>query len=184
MTSGKKSVAGLPAASKPAFLAVGRIRRPHGVQGEVLMEIHTDFPERLVPKGIVYAGREYKELRLDSVRGHKDGLLLGFEGIGTPEEAGLFRNQIVYVESKELPELPEGEYYHHQLIGMQVVDENGCDLGTLIEILQTGANDVYVVRAGGENELLLPAIQDVILKVDLLNRIIQVHLLPGLVNEK
>ena len=183
MTSGRKNTAGLPTASKPAFLAVGRIRRPHGVRGEVLMAIYTDFPERLIPHKTIYVGREYKKLRLASVRDHGDGLLLGFEGIYNPEEAGLFRNQIVYVNSGEQTELPEGEYYHHQLIGMQVVDEGGCNLGILIEILQTGANDVYVVKTKGGSELMLPAIPDVILNVDLIAKTMRVHILPGLVTD-
>lgn len=183
MTSGKKNMAGLPNASKPAFLAVGRIRRPHGVRGEVLMEIFTDFPERLIPHKIIYAGREYRKLKLASVRDHQNGLLLRFEGINNPEEAGFFRNQIVYVNSEEQPELPKGEYYHHQLIGMQVFDEKECNLGILTEILQTGANDVYVVRAKEGSELMLPAIPDVILKVDLIKKTIRVHVLPGLVND-
>jgi 16S rRNA processing protein RimM len=148
------------------------------------MEIYTDFPEHLVPQGIVYAGRNHMELRLASVRGHKNGLLLGVEGIETPEEAGLFRNQIVYIDAQEQPELPEGEYYHHELIGMQVVDDNECSLGTLTEILETGANDVYLVKAVGGSELLLPAIPDVILKVDLASKTMWVHVLPGLVAEK
>ena len=181
MTSGKKDMAGLPTASRPAFLAVGRIRRSHGVRGEVLMEIYTDFPERLILHQTVYAGREYKQLKLVSVRGHKNGLLLGFEGINNPEEASLYRNQIVYVDSYGQPELPQGEYYHYQLIGLQVEDENGYNLGVLTEILQTGANDVYVVKAKGGSEIMLPAIPDVILNVNIAEKTMRVHILPGLV---
>jgi 16S rRNA processing protein RimM len=183
MTSGKNDVAGLPSASKPAFLAVGRIRRPHGVRGQVLMEIYTDFPERLLTQRIVYVGRDHRELKLASVRSHNDGLLLGFEGIVTPEDAGLLRNQILYVDAREQPELPKGEYYHHQLIGMQVLDENDQNLGTLTEILETGANDVYVIKTVDGSELLLPAIPEVILEVDLPNKIMLVHILPGLLAE-
>jgi len=183
MDSGKKDMAGLPSASKPAFLAVGRIRRPHGVHGQVLMEIYTDFPERLLPQRSVYAGRNHRELKLTSVRGHHDGLLLGFEGIVTPEDAGLLRNQILYVDAWKQPELPDGEYYHHQLIGMQVVDENNQNLGILTEILETGANDVYVIRAVEGRELLLPAIPDVIMAVDVPSKMMRVHVLPGLIAE-
>lgn len=183
MISSEEYPAGSPAAGEPAFLAVGRIRRPHGVRGEVLMEIYTDFPERLQPQIVVYTGQRHKELTIVSIRGHNDGLLLGFKGITSPEEAGFLRNQIVYIDAKDRPDLPKGEYYHDHLIGMQVVNEQGDILGTLTEILQTGANDVYVVKGSKGRELLLPAIPEVILEVDLSNKTMRIHLLPGLDNE-
>jgi 16S rRNA processing protein RimM len=77
--------------------------------------------------------------------------------------------------------LPEGEYYHHQLIGLNVVSDDGRDLGLLVDILETGANDVYVVRAADGNEVLLPAIPPVILEVRLADRQMRVHLLDGLI---
>jgi 16S rRNA processing protein RimM len=76
--------------------------------------------------------------------------------------------------------LPEGKYYHHQLIGLQVMDENDNPLGELAEILVTGANDVYVVKDASGGELLLPAIPPVILDVDVGHRLMKVHLLEGL----
>jgi len=78
-----------------------------------------------------------------------------------------FRNQYLYVRADELPPLPEGEYYHHQLLGLRVFDLQGNLLGVLSEILETGANDVYVVRDEGGSEILLPVIEGVILEVDL-----------------
>jgi 16S rRNA processing protein RimM len=82
--------------------------------------------------------------------------------------------------------LPEGEYYHHQVLGITVVDETDVVLGTLTEIIETGANDVYVVSDGGSpaREILIPAIKQVLLDVDLDKKTMRVHLLPGLVEDK
>jgi 16S rRNA processing protein RimM len=78
--------------------------------------------------------------------------------------------------------LPEGQYYQHQLIGLKVISDEGQALGQLAEILETGANDVYVVRGGGGKDVLLPAIEDVILGIDLDKKEMRVHVLPGLID--
>jgi 16S rRNA processing protein RimM len=179
----KKRAAGRPAADRAAFLAAGKIRRPHGVAGEALVEIFTDFPERLRPKKEVYLGERHLPLTIRSSRRHDHGLLLAFEGIRTPEEVGRYRNLILYVSTVKRPVLPPGSYYQDELLGMQVVAEDGCPLGEIAEIMQTRANDVFVVKAASGDELLLPATAEVILKVDLSKRVIRVHLLPGLMDE-
>jgi 16S rRNA processing protein RimM len=177
--------AGSPVSSEPAFLVVGKLRRPHGLRGEILMEVITDFPERL-RKGVkVYVGDEKSPMQIRSRRVHGQGLLMGLEGYSTPEEAGELRNQLVYVSAHDRPPLPEGEYYHHQLLGLRVITEEGLELGLLHEILSTAANDVYVVRPqpGAEGvpaEILLPAIESVIRNVNLERGEILIHLLPGL----
>jgi 16S rRNA processing protein RimM len=146
-------------------LAVGRLRRTHGVKGEIVMEVLTGFPERLRAGKTLYLGEQHEPLRLASVRGHNQEMILRFSGITTPEDAARLRNLQVFVQTEHLPELPEGEYYHHQLLGMKVVDDTGQELGTLSEILETGANDVYVIKTPEGKEILLPAIEDVILDV-------------------
>jgi 16S rRNA processing protein RimM len=174
--------AGSPAAGEPAFLAVGKVRRPHGVTGNVLVEIYTDFPERLRPKTMVYAGANHLPLTISHNRSHHNGALLAFDGFTTPEQVGRFRNQILYVKSAQTEELPEGEFYFHELIGLSVLDENDEPLGEVTEIMETGANDVYVVTNDSGRELLLPAIPEVILDVDTASKSIKVHLLPGLLD--
>ncbi len=158
---------GSPSPGGPVFLAVGRLRRPHGVQGEMVMDILTGFPERLKAGKNVFVGEAHQPVRIVSMRGHDRSLIIRLAGLETPEEAGRYRNAILYVRSTDLPDLPEGEYYHHQLLGLAVVDEAGQRLGTLDHILETGANDVYVVKNADGKELLLPAVEEVILAVDL-----------------
>jgi 16S rRNA processing protein RimM len=183
MPGHKRGTAGSPTAGAPAFLAIGKVRRPHGVAGDVLVEVYTDFPERLKPKTVVYASETHIMLTIRRQRNHNDGVLLAFDGYSTPEQVGRYRNQILYITEEEAKELPEDEYYLHELQGLSVLDENGGSLGKVTEIMQTGANDVYVVTNDAGREILLPAIAEVILDVDLDSKTMKVHLLPGLVED-
>jgi 16S rRNA processing protein RimM len=184
MSGAIKRSAGSPTSGEPAFLAVGKVRRPHGVHGKVVAEIYTDFPERFSPKKAIYLGEKHMRLVISSQRPHNEGMLLGFEGVTNPEQAGLYRNQIISIAAAETSKLPEGEYYFHEILDMEVVDEAGNLLGTVTEILETGANDVYVVAGKSGRELLLPAIPEVVLNVDLDKKTMKVHLLPGLDDEE
>ena len=174
---------GSPPSGEPVYLVVGKLRRPHGVQGEILMEIITDFPERLRPKTQVFIGEVRKPHKIMGRRGHNDGLLLRFENYDDRDQVGVLRNELVYVQAADLPELPDGEYYHHQLIGLTVITDNESILGQLTEIIETGANDVYVVIDESGRELLLPAIPSVLLDVNLDSATMKVHLIEGLLDE-
>ncbi len=172
--------AGSSPVGEPAFLVVGKLRRPHGVRGELVMEVITDFPERLEPGVTVYIGEDHQPHEIRSKRPHGALMLITFDAYRDPETAGGLRNQLVYVRADDRPPLAEGEYYHHQLIGLSVVSDVGQRLGQLTQILQTGANDVYVVRPEIGREILLPAIPDVIQDIDLAKGEMLVRLLPGL----
>ena len=184
MSGAKERPAGPPTAGGSAFLVVGKVRRPHGVHGEVVAEIYTDFPELLSLKKAIYISEKHVKLIIASQRPHNEGLLLGFEGITTPEQAGRYRNQILSIATSEASELPEGEFYFHELLNLTVMDEAGNHLGILTEILETGANDVYVVTDSSGQTLLLPAIPEVILGVDLDAKTMKVHLLTGLIGNE
>jgi 16S rRNA processing protein RimM len=174
---------GSPSSGGPEYLVVGYLRRPHGLHGEMVMEVHTDFPERLKPDTEVYIGDLYHQMRIASARFHNEGLLIKFQNVETPEQAGRYRNQSVYVSAADRPVLPEGQYYHHELIGFAVVDEKDESIGTLIEIMQTGANDVYVVRRADGRDVLLPVIASVVIVVETGSRQIRVKPIPGLLDE-
>jgi 16S rRNA processing protein RimM len=126
-------------------------------------------------------GAQHSPVQIRSVRGHDQALLIAFDGVDTPEQAGEFRNQILYATVADQPPLEEGEYYHHELIGLTVYDEQGNLLGELADIMETGANDVYVVRPDTGQEILLPAIDEVILEINLEKKSMSVHVLPGLI---
>ena len=178
MSAGQKS-SGSPT-GEPVHLVIGFLRRPHGVRGEIIMDIHTDFPERIKSGKKVLVGEKRQPLTLDTVRPHNNGLLVSFRGVDTPEDAGKFRNQWVYVKSSDAAPLPEGQYYKYQLIDLGVVEDTGTPLGKLVEIIETGANDVYVVKNEAGREILLPAIPAVVLDIDMQQRVMKVHLLEGL----
>ena len=144
------------------------------------MEVLTDFPERLKPGASLYASRENQPLKLHSLRQHGQKLLVAFEGYASREKVAELSNQIVQVRAEGLPDLPVGEYYHHQLLGLRVVAEDGQELGRLDEIIETGANEVYLVRSPAGRVLLLPAIDEVVLAIDLGRGEMRVLLLPGL----
>ncbi len=169
---------------KPDLLAVGKLLHAHGVHGEMLMEVYTDFPERLVPGVVLYLASAGDSLHLTRRRAHKGGLLMTFAGYTTPEAVSQFRNQILYVRADDRPPLAEGEYYHHQLLNLHVTSDAGVSLGMVSEILVTGASDVLVVHREFGPELLIPIADRFIRTIDLLKREITVHLIPGMLGEE
>lgn len=176
--------AGSQGSSEPAFLAVGKLRRAHGVHGEILMEVYTDFPERLQPGVVLYLGEEARPMRLERVRQHNQGLLLTFEGYTTPEEVGQFRNQVAYVRTDDRPALEQGEYYHHQLLGLNVITLQADVVGVVTEILSTGASDVLVVRQEAGADILIPIVAEFVKAIDLPGKTITVELIPGMRGEE
>ena len=178
----KNTNTGSPSQGEPVYLAVGLLRRPHGVRGEIMLEIQTDYPEQFKVGAVFYVGEEHALHKITSKRKHNKGLLLSFEGITDRDEIGRFRNNPVYANIADLPPLPKGQFYDYQLIGLTVIEkETGETLGELKEIIKTGANDVYLVKPESGTEILLPAIPDVVLDIDLAEGQMSVYLLPGLV---
>ena len=167
---------------EPVYLNVGFLRRPHGVRGEIMLEIQTEQPQIFVPEAKFYLGEEYLPHIIASSRPHKKGILLSFDGIQDRDEIGDFRNTHVYAKISDLPTLDEDDFYGHEIIGLEVIeDETGDSLGKIKEIIKTGANDVYVVTQESGNEILLPAIPEVVLDIDLAEGQMSVFLLDGLI---
>ena len=171
---------GSPPPGEPEYLVVGFLRRAHGLQGEMLMDVVTDFPERLKPGTTIYVGERHEPRIIETSRGHARGMLIRLQGVASPEMTTAFRNQALYVLTADRPELPEGQYYHHQLLGSAVVDENGESLGILAEIIQTGANDVYVIRGLEKRELLVPAIEGVVLEISPDRHLLRIRVPDGI----
>lgn len=164
------------------YLAIGRIVRAHGLRGEVSAVVLTEFPERFDTTEWVYLGNEFEATayRLESYRWHKTNVLLKLEGVNDRTQADTLRGQLVQVPIEEAIPLPEGTYYLYQLIGLQVKSTTGELLGTITQVLETGANDVYLVRSE-DRELLLPAIPDVIKQIDIDSGVMVVHVIDGLI---
>ncbi|MGA9397301.1 MAG: ribosome maturation factor RimM [Anaerolineaceae bacterium] len=173
MPDPEKYHAGSPAKGEPVFLAIGRLRSAHGVHGEINLEIWTDFPERIKAGNSLYLGDDRQEVIVTAVRGKNRLLLLSLQGYDVRESVNTLRNQIVYTQTANLPKLPPGQYYHHELVGLHVVDENDVEIGMIQDILVTGANDVLVLSDHGK-ELLIPLIKDVVLSIDLTAGLVKV----------
>jgi 16S rRNA processing protein RimM len=167
---------------EPVFLVIGKFRRPHGIKGEIVMTVLIDFPE-LIHKGqLIYVGERYTPYEVRSVRWHGGDLLVALAEMPDRTAVEIFRNIMVYMKAKDIPEPPEGEYYIHQLVGLDVVTDQGQELGKIKEILVTGANDVYLVESEGGKEILLPAIEQVVLDINHDSGKVVVHILPGLLD--
>ncbi|NPA90882.1 MAG: 16S rRNA processing protein RimM [Chloroflexi bacterium] len=164
----------------PRYLAVGRIISPHGIRGEVEVDVHTDFPQRFQPGARFLVGERKSEMTVESVRPYRKRLLIKFREIPDRTRADVWRGAWIHIPVEEAWPLEEDEYYEYQILGLDVWSDEGEYLGQVDHIIYTGANDVYVIR-GPEGEILLPAIKDVILDVDLEKGRMTVHLLPGLV---
>lgn len=179
MTDQHQNTAGSVASIEPAYVLIGKFQRTHGVRGEISMRVITDFPERIRRWKVIYVGSEYQAREVIATRWKNNLMLLKLEGYDNPESARELTGKDVFAAVKDLPSLPEGRYYHHQLVGLTVW-EGEEKLGVLAAIMETGANEVYIIDQPDGKELLIPAIPEVIQKVDLDQKRLEVSLLEGL----
>lgn len=161
------------------YLVVARIVSPQGNRGEVKAELVTDFPERFASTSAVYLGSDHRRYEVESYRLLDRAVVLKLRGVEGIDQAQQLRGALVEIPEGESVELPSGHYFWHQIIGLRVINVEGEELGTVDDILQTGSNDVYVVHSRRE-ELLIPAIKDVVRTIDLEKGVMTVQLLPWL----
>lgn len=154
------------APSQARRLIIGRVTRPHGVRGELRVQIHTQQPERFLRLEQVLVGDQCLPMRVEKARLHQHIVILKLAGCDDRNQAEALRNQLLQVPEEEAIPLEEDEVYLYQLIGLQVRTTDGLALGELVDVLETGANDVYVIRSPAGRELLLPDIPQVILEIN------------------
>ncbi len=168
------------------YLAVGLIVAPHGLKGEMRVELHTDYPDRFTPGLELFFGQALTPITVRSSRPHKGHLLIHFEDVYNREDAEALRNQWLFVAEEDAMGLEEGIYYIHDLIGLTVLTTEGETLGTITDVLFTGANEVYVVKpvatSGRSKDILIPAIADVVQTVDLEEGVLTVEVPEGLLD--
>ncbi len=165
--------------SAQKLLAVGKVTRPHGITGEIKVQPAPGYEELLSIVERIYFGHGRQPYRVLSRRLHQGALLLRLERVANRNDAEALRGAAVLVALADLPALPYGEYYPHQLIGLRVLRASGEEIGRLSEILRTGSNDVYVVQ-GASGQLLLPALREVVRAVDLVAGTMIVEVPAGL----
>ena len=164
------------------LLRVGVISSTHGVRGEVKVYPTTDDPNRFkkLKKVVLDTGREYLDLEISGVKFFKNQVILKFKGIDNINDIEKYKGKDLLVHREDAVALEENENYVADLIDLKVVTDEGKVLGYLTEVMETGANDVYIVETEDGQELLLPAIRECILDVDLEEEVMTVHILPGL----
>jgi 16S rRNA processing protein RimM len=171
---------------RPTEVAVARLIKPHGVRGEVEAKALTPDPDRIRPGSsfqLSPARSDYPHVSVEGVRTKKDRLIIKFAGIDDREAAARLHGALMMVPVDELPALDENTYYHFDLIGLRVVTSRGRRLGRLEEIIETGANDVYLVRDDLGDEALIPALRSVIVAVDLEEGVMVIEPMAGLLPE-
>lgn len=165
------------------LLKVGVITTTHGVRGEVKVYPTTDEPERFLELDYVLlnTGRELRKLEIKNVKFFKNLVILKFKGVDNINDIEKYKGRDLWIPREEGQELEEDEYYIADLLGMSVVLEDGQEFGTLKDVMETGANDVYIIDSAEHGEVLLPAIKECILDVDLEKNVMTIHLMKGLI---
>ena len=164
---------------KKQYLEAGKIVTTHGIKGEVKIMPYCDSAELLAEFDRLFIGKNHDEIIVERARVQKNMVIAKLEGINTPEEAEKLRNKMLFMHRDDL-ELDDDTYFIQDLIGREVKDADSDVLyGKIADVMQTGANDVYVVR-GEEREYLVPAIADVVISTDLDSNIMTIRPLDGL----
>ena len=165
------------------YLEIGQIVNTFGIKGMVKVKPFTDNIERFNNLEKIYIKNKsgQTEYKIQEVKYHKNMVLIKFEGIENPEQADLLRNSYFIVDRETEEPLEPGRYYIVDMIGLDVFTDDNEYLGKLEDIYNTGSNDIYVVKNELGKQVLLPAIEDVIKNIDMDNKKVIVHLIPGLV---
>ena len=137
-----------------------------GVRGELKVDLYTDFPDRFAPGQIIYLGDDHRPATVIATRPIGDRLAMILEGVADRDAAQALFDVAISVQRAEVMPLPEGRFYHDQIIGLEAYTTQGLYLGAIVEILATGSNDVYVARKGTD-EVLIPALKEVVRRIDL-----------------
>jgi 16S rRNA processing protein RimM len=169
--------------TEPEFITIGKILSPRGTGGQFRVQVATDFPERFSPSSEVYI--DGRPVLIESVDWHRGQAIVKLASVDTVEAAVKLRGQLLEIHHSQLKTLPEGQYYHFQLIGLEVRTVRGDRIGEITDILTMTSNDTYVVR-GDRGEILIPAIEDVVKSVDLEAGLLVIEPMKGLLglNEK
>ncbi len=147
------------------LIAIGKAVAPHGVRGDVRVIPLTDFPDRFRKTKKVQL-EDGRTLDIEGVKYHNQYVHIKFRGIDDRDAAQALKGKLLKVDRADLVKLPEGHYYIFDIVGLKVFDEAGANLGTVADVLPTGANDVYITEREGQKPLLIPAIKDVVKEID------------------
>lgn len=162
----------------PRGIAVGRITRAHGIRGEVSVMVLTEVPERFAPHSALFL-EDGRAMTVEETRPDRRWLLVKFREVADRTAAERLQGAYLFVDADDVADVPEGSYWPHQLEGCEVLTEGGRSLGVITEVVLGVANDIWVARSE-EDEVLIPALKDVVVSVDLDARRVVVREIPGL----
>ncbi len=167
---------------KEDLLRIGVISSTHGIHGEVKVFPTTDYPEQFEELESVFLDNDNTLLpmEIENVRYFKDKIILKFKNYDNINEIECYKGKDLLITRQQAVPLEEGEYFISDLIGSRVVTDNGRELGELFDVLETGANHVFLVKKQDRKELLLPYIPDCVLEIDIENKLVTVHMMEGL----
>jgi 16S rRNA processing protein RimM len=164
----------------PEWVAVGRITRAHGVKGEVAVLVLSQVAERFQPGSRLFLDEgDTRPMTVTAARPHRQRLLVQFDQVGDRDAAEALQGSYLFVPASAAPSLPEGEFWTHDLIGCEVTTSGGRSLGHIREVIHTPANDVWSAE-GEHGEVLIPALKDVVERVDVPGRRVVVREIEGL----
>ncbi len=167
------------------WATIGKIVAPFGIRGELKVFSLSDVPDRFVSLKAVYVGPEHISYAIKSVRPYKgDMLLLKFDGVDDANTAETLRNRDLCIPASELASLPPGSYYQHDILGLQVCLLDNREIGTITDIWSTGGSDVYVIKGRDGQEVLIPAIKEVIKQIDLIRQVMYIDPMKGLLDDE
>ena len=164
------------------LLKVGVITTTHGVRGEVKVYPTTDADRFLDLEYVLLdTGREKRKLEIENVKYFKNLVILKFRGIDNINDIEMYKKRELWIPREEAQELEEDEYYIADLLGLHVILDDGTEFGTLKNVMETGANDVYIIDTNAHGEVLVPAIRECIQDIDLEKNTMTIHLMKGLI---
>lgn len=174
----------MPAQTPTEWATIGRIVAPFGIRGDLKIFPLTDVPDRFTQLEAVYLTPDYTRYAIEGVRPYKgDLLLLKLRLVNDANTAETLRNRDICIPLEQLAILPPNSYYQHDILGLQVLTLDQHLVGSIVDIIQTGSNDVYVIKTAHGNQILIPAIKDIIKQIDLPRRVMYIDPIKGLLDD-
>ncbi len=161
------------------YLEIGKIVNTHGLRGDVKVVPWADYPEIFEEISFVYT-KDEKRFLIKSVKYQKDNVILKLEGINSIEEAERLKNSVIYSRRDTMPELENDTFFVADLINLDVVDENDVKIGKISDVFTAGGADVYTVKRNGKKDLLIPALKENIIKIDIPEGVVKINIPDGL----
>jgi len=167
------------------WATIGKIVAPFGIRGELKVFSLSDVPDRFTTLKVVYVGLEHTAYKIKGVRPYKgDMLLLKFDGLDDANVAETLRNRDLCIPAADLAILPPDFYYQHDILGLQVYRLDNQEVGVITDIWSTGGSDIYVIKGQDGQEILIPAIKEVIKQIDLIRHVMYIDPMKGLLDDE